>query len=592
MDIAATSICVYHRQTLLKYMTHTITKLCGDLHEKLCNLGLLRRPEFQPSVLHNAGSRGKGRCKRCTRKRKRGKRAGVHARLKTKPSRPAIPSILLSNVCSLDNKLDIIRLQQTSQREFRDCCVFIFMETWLSDRVPDAAIQLDGLALFCADRKASLCGKTRGGGLCVYVNTEWCKNSVLVSSYCSALVEIVTVRSRPFYLPREFTSVIVIGVYIPPSANAKEALGELYGAISDLQKAYPDGLFIVAGDFNHVNLKTVLPKFHQYVDFATRGANTLDLVYTNIPGAYRAEPRPQLGYSDHISVFLIPAYRPIVRCTKPLQKQVKIWPAGAISALQDCFESTDWHIFKEAATYDDSTNLEEYTSSVTSYISKCIDDVTFSKTITTRSNQKPWMTAEVRSLLNTRDSAFRAGDKAALSTARAKLFRAIREAKRMHGHRILTHFQDSGDTRRMWQGIQAVTNYKTPSVACDRDISLPDALNIFYARFEAQNDVVARKTTLAPNDQVLCLNSVDVRKTLYRVNPRKSAGPDNIPGRVLRGCADQLADVLTDIFNISLSSAVVPTCFKATTIVPIAKKSSVSCLNDYRPVSVRVTTPH
>uniref|UniRef100_A0AAX7UV02 non-specific serine/threonine protein kinase n=1 Tax=Astatotilapia calliptera TaxID=8154 RepID=A0AAX7UV02_ASTCA len=38
--------------------------------------------------------------------------------------------------------------------------------------------------------------------------------------------------------------------------------------------------------------------------FATRGENTLDLVYTNIPGAYRAEPRPHLGYSDHISILV------------------------------------------------------------------------------------------------------------------------------------------------------------------------------------------------------------------------------------------------------------------------------------------------
>ncbi|KAK3551765.1 hypothetical protein QTP70_025401, partial [Hemibagrus guttatus] len=49
-------------------------------------------------------------------------------------------------------------------------------------------------------------------------------------------------------------------------------------------------------------------------------------------------------------------------------------------------------------------NLEEYTTSVTSYIEKCIDDVTVSKTITTHSNQKPWMTAKVRALLKSRDS--------------------------------------------------------------------------------------------------------------------------------------------------------------------------------------------
>ncbi|KAI5098265.1 gastrula zinc finger protein XlCGF28.1-like [Silurus meridionalis] len=215
-----------------------------------------------------------------------------------------------------------------------------------------------------------------------------------------------------------------------------------------------------------------------------------------------------------------------------------------------------------------------------------VDDVTISKTITTRSNQKPWMTANVRALLKQRDSAFRTGDKAALKTARAKLSRAIREAKRAHAKKIHDHFQDSGDTRRMWQGIQVITNYKTTSPACDRDASLPDALNDFYARFEVQNNVVVRKTIPPPTDQVLCLTTAEVRKTLCRVNPRKSAGPDNIPGRVLRECAEQLADVFTDIFNISLSSNVVPTCLKTTTIVPVPKKSTVSCLNDYRPVAL------
>ncbi|KAF7691456.1 hypothetical protein HF521_011753, partial [Silurus meridionalis] len=64
-------------------------------------------------------------------------------------------------------------------------------------RVPDAAIQLDALTVFRADRNAALCCKTRGGGVCVYINTEWCKNSVLVSSYCSSLVEKTLCRVNP-----------------------------------------------------------------------------------------------------------------------------------------------------------------------------------------------------------------------------------------------------------------------------------------------------------------------------------------------------------------------------------------------------------
>ncbi|XP_072900606.1 uncharacterized protein [Hemitrygon akajei] len=260
-----------------------------------------------------------------------------------------------------------------------------------------------------------------------------------------------------------------------------------------------------------------------------RGENMSDLVYTNNPDAYRVEPCSHLGYSDHISVMLIPTYRPLIRRSRPVQKQVKTWPAGAISAVQDCFEYTVWHMFREAATDCDSTNLEEYTASVISYSRKCIDDVTLSKTITIHANQKPWITAEVRALLRSRDSAFRAGGKAALTKARAKLSRAIKGAKRAHAQLIHSYFQDNGDTRRMWKGIQDITNYRTTSPDCAGDASLPNALNNFYARFEAENDMAVRKSTPPVNDQVLCLSVADVRRTLCRVNPRKAAGPDNIP---------------------------------------------------------------
>ncbi len=44
--------------------------------------------------------------------------------------------------------------------------------------------------------------------------------------------------------------------------------------------------------------------------------------------------------------------------------------------------------------------------------------------------------------------------------------------------------------------------------------------------------------------------------------------------------------VFTDIFNLSLSLSVVPSCFKKSTIVPIPKKNKITCLNDWRPVAL------
>jgi hypothetical protein len=49
---------------------------------------------------------------------------------------------------------------------------------------------------------------------------------------------------------------------------------------------------------------------------------------------------------------------------------------------------------------------------------------------------------------------------------------------------------------------------------------------------------------------------------------------------------DQLASVFTDIFNLSLTDSVIPTCFKQTTIVPVPKNAKVTRQNDYRPIAL------
>lgn len=70
-------------------------------------------------------------------------------------------------------------------------------------------------------------------------------------------------------------------------------------------------------------------------------------------------------------------------------------------------------------------------------------------------------------------------------------------------------------------------------------------------------------------DTPLTVSSVEVRAAWRRIHPQKAAGPDSITGRALRICSSELADMLRDIFNLSLAKFSVPTCFKATTIISI-----------------------
>ncbi len=135
---------------------------------------------------------------------------------------------------------------------------------------------------------------------------------------------------------------------------------------------------------------------------------------------------------------------------------------------------------------------------------------------------------------------------------------------------------NNNNPRSMWQGINNITGFKgnkpaTVNIAA----SLPDELNTFYARFEAHNTAHTECAPTAAAEEVspLSLSVADVTRSFKRVNIRKAVGPDGIPGHVLKACAYQLAGVFTDIFNLSLSLFVVPSCFKKSTIVPIPKKN-------------------
>ncbi len=121
--------------------------------------------------------------------------------------------------------------------------------------------------------------------------------------------------------------------------------------------------------FSHVNLTDITPGFYQHITIVTQGDNTLDCVYTNRREAYRVVPRPHLGLSDYITIMLVPSYIRVLKKMKVTQRTITVWPNDAAPVLQDCFVCTDWQIFREAATYTGQVDLEEYASSVTSYIS-------------------------------------------------------------------------------------------------------------------------------------------------------------------------------------------------------------------------------
>ncbi len=110
--------------------------------------------------------------------------------------------------------MDNLRARISFQRDIRDCNILCLTETWLTPMVPDTAVTpSDNFSVLWMDRTAEA-GKTKGGGVCFFINKKWCgpRNISILSRFCSPHLEHLSIICRPFYLPREFSSIVVTEV--------------------------------------------------------------------------------------------------------------------------------------------------------------------------------------------------------------------------------------------------------------------------------------------------------------------------------------------------------------------------------------------
>lgn len=119
----------------------------------------------------------------------------------------------------------------------------------------------------------------------------------------------------------------------------------------------PRAAFTVVGDFNRASMKKVLPKYHQHINFSTCGEQTLDHCYTTFRDSYKPLPHPAFGKADRVSILRLRAYKQRLKQVRPAVRTVHQWSDETVATLKDCFETTDWLMFREAADGD----INEYT---------------------------------------------------------------------------------------------------------------------------------------------------------------------------------------------------------------------------------------
>ena len=98
--------------------------------------------------------------------------------------------------------------------------------------------------------------------------------------------------------------------------------------------------------------------------------------------------------------------------------------------------------------------------------------------------------------------------------------------------------------------------------------------------YEYLTDPLSTSMYLAP------VVEMDIIKIVNKFNPKKSPGHDDIGNFIVKRVINVIAEPLCTIFNLSLSTGIVPDDLKLAKVVPIYKKDAPDVFSNYRPVSV------
>lgn len=328
-----------------------------------------------------------------------------------------------------------------------------------------------------------------------------------------------------------------------------------------------------------------------------------DLCYVNVKEAYTVSALPPLGKSDHNMVYLRPVYKPRVLTQPVTTRTFRKWTPEASESLRACFECTNWSVIQDSQDYNRSTDtdIDSMVECTTDYVNFCVDVALPLTTVKCFSNNKPWITADIKHLLNRKKRVYR--DPKKRKEVQRDLKKSLRKAKLNYKRKLESRLKAS-NTRDVWRGMQTITGCKGKQSLPAGDRARANEFNLFYNRFNVppsstpipappppppspsslSDHYFLSAPSVSPSLPSLTVD--EVRAELRRLNPCKGPGPDGVSPRLLKDCAEQLALPLQTLFNCSLQSGGVPVLWKTSCLIPVPKQARATEIKNFRPVAL------
>ena len=492
--------------------------------------------------------------------------------------------------------------------------ILVLSETWLKKGRSNSEIFLFGFNVFRIDRNA------RAGGVAIFIKSRF---SVTILQTVSKLNYFEFISLLVNLGPNN--SVVVIGVYRPPSADPRaiDKLAELISQYSNMetllvgdlncnwQSNASDYLKEVCGDLNLVQL--IKEPTRPNLNDISR-STLIDLIFTNRVDKIIASGVFELGMSDHCPIACIrDTHIAAFHSEVVIRRNFKHFNEMAfLSDLQNSSISNTMEIMDVNLALDHFIHVFNSIVNIHAPFKK--------QRIQARTN--PWFNSELTGMLQLKNKAWVLARKSgnpshwvAFRQLRNTFTAAVRKAKSDFYLEAISECHsnpakfwkivNSVNDKRKATSLPALVKIGQSMFSDQNDICnafnkhFADAGNLFENLFENENmpqgssgsmheDAARHVSHVERHDSQFSLEPFiydDIFNALLGIDPKKATGEDCLDPFVLKLAAPFISEHIMHIFNLSVTTCTVPNLWKMAQISPLHKGGAESDPNNYRPIS-------
>ena len=404
--------------------------------------------------------------------------------------------------------------------------------------------------------------------------------------------------------------------YKPPSSDI-ECLNQLDLAVNDIINKNKDKTILLSGDFNlgsinwethefitgcngnkeqHEKLLEISNEHHleQIQLKPSRENNILDLMFTNRPSLVNSISLLP-GIADHDTICTDTEIKPVYSRQKrrtlysfhkanwqEIKNSIKTSFTNIINSNKDV--EGKWNDFKE--------------------IIQSTIDAKIPKKLSSKIRELPWLTKRDKKKIKKKHKLYQKAkatnneeDKQKYKNHKKATQRAIRTSHWKHINSILDKSLKEGNTKPFWRYVKSkrvdnvgVSGLKENGQLFEESKSKAEILlrqfSSVFTRDDTTQPLPKTKESKFPSILDINIDENGVLLLIKRMDVNKAVGPDGIPNKFLKACAEEIAPVLTDIFQLSLDTGQLPNDWKTANVTPLFKKGDKHIPQNYRPVSL------